>query len=176
MCIRDRRVTVLTCANSKGSHQLPLLLIGKSKYSGAFKNVRKLQIAPNCIQKSMESVDDSSVFRMVQGNIYSGGKKYQKEVGKKGNVLLLIDNTPTHPSVDLLERRNGSFKVLFLWANITSLLQPMDQGVIAVSYTHLLCLNPRLIHDLQHLPILDFFLSSSWFTWAKRDIYSKHYM
>lgn len=34
-------------------------------------------------------------------------KKYQKEVGKKRNVLLLIDNAPTHPSADLLERRNG---------------------------------------------------------------------
>ncbi|XP_054746758.1 jerky protein homolog-like [Anastrepha obliqua] len=57
-------------------------------------------------------------------------KKYQKKINKKGNVLLLLDNAPTHPSESLLERENGRFKALFLPPNVTSLLQPMDQGII----------------------------------------------
>lgn len=37
-------------------------------------------------------------------------KKHQNGSGKKGDVLLLVDNAPTHPSVDLLKRDNGRFK------------------------------------------------------------------
>ncbi|XP_038221607.1 jerky protein homolog-like, partial [Zerene cesonia] len=57
-------------------------------------------------------------------------KKRQNEIGKEGNVLLLLDNAPTHPSAELLERENGKFKAKFLPPNVTSLLQPMDQSVI----------------------------------------------
>ena len=57
-------------------------------------------------------------------------KRRQNEIGKQGNVLLLLDNAPTHPSAELLERENGKFKVKFLPPNVTSLLQPMDQSVI----------------------------------------------
>ncbi|XP_051162408.1 jerky protein homolog-like [Leptopilina boulardi] len=57
-------------------------------------------------------------------------KKFQNEIGKQGKVLLLLDNAPTHPSVETLERENGMFKVIFLPPNVTSLLQPMDQSVI----------------------------------------------
>lgn len=32
-------------------------------------------------------------------------KKRQNEIGKQGNVLLLLDNAPTHPSAELLERK-----------------------------------------------------------------------
>ncbi|CAG4982090.1 unnamed protein product [Parnassius apollo] len=42
----------------------------------------------------------------------------------------LLDNAPTHPSAELLERENGKFKVKFLPPNVTSLLQPMDQSII----------------------------------------------
>lgn len=38
------RVTALNCANSTGSHKIPLLLIGKSKSPRAFKNVKKLPL------------------------------------------------------------------------------------------------------------------------------------
>ena len=42
------------------------------------------------------------------------------------NVLLLLDNCPTHPGVEGLT----SIKVAMLPANATSKLQPMGQGII----------------------------------------------
>jgi len=57
-------------------------------------------------------------------------KKFQKDVGKEGNVLLLLDNAPSHPSAETLSRENGRFTVKFLPPNVTSILQPMDQSVI----------------------------------------------
>ncbi|XP_054745991.1 jerky protein homolog-like [Anastrepha obliqua] len=57
-------------------------------------------------------------------------KKHQIETGDTGNVLLVIDNAPSDPSNLSLEREDGKFKVIFLPPNVTSVLQPMDQGVI----------------------------------------------
>ena len=57
-------------------------------------------------------------------------KKNRMESGEIGNVLLVIDNAPSHTSCLSLERENGKFKVIFLPTNVTSILKPMDQGVI----------------------------------------------
>jgi hypothetical protein len=43
---------------------------------------------------------------------------------------LLLDNAPAHPSADLLRLKNGKIKCLFLTTYTSSLIQPMDQGVI----------------------------------------------
>lgn len=40
----------------------------------------------------------------------------------------MLDNAPSHPNADALERENGRFKVTFLPSNVTSLLQPMYQS------------------------------------------------
>ncbi len=41
-----------------------------------------------------------------------------------------MDNAPSHPDVDLLQSQDGNFICVYLPPNTTSLLQPMDQGVI----------------------------------------------
>ena len=51
-------------------------------------------------------------------------------------MLLVVDNAPTHPTEELLERGNGQFKTNFLPPNVTSLLQPMDQSVIETMKRH----------------------------------------
>ena len=42
------------------------------------------------------------------------------------NVLLFVDNAPPHPK----DFRLSNVEVVFLPVNITSLLQPLDQGII----------------------------------------------
>lgn len=51
-------------------------------------------------------------------------------------MLLIVDNAPTHPTAELLERENGQLKSTFLPPNVTSLLQPMDQSVIETMKRH----------------------------------------
>ena len=41
------------------------------------------------------------------------------------NVLLFLDNAPSHPTLDL-----SNVKLVFFPPNTTSVLQPIDQGVI----------------------------------------------
>ena len=56
-------------------------------------------------------------------------KKHRQRKGKTKKVLLIIDNVPTHPSHDKINKLDEDFKVQFLPPNMTALLQPMDQGI-----------------------------------------------
>jgi hypothetical protein len=50
-------------------------------------------------------------------------------------VLLIINNAPGHPTSIAIENEN--VKVVFLSPNTTSILQPLDQGIIqCVKATH----------------------------------------
>ena len=56
--------------------------------------------------------------------------EYQRAKGLPVKALLLMDNAPSHPSTQLLQSQDGNIKCLFLPPNTTSLIQPMDQGVL----------------------------------------------
>jgi hypothetical protein len=45
-------------------------------------------------------------------------------------AVLLFDNTPSHPSEDILKSEGGNIFVKYLPPNVTTLIQLMDQGVI----------------------------------------------
>uniref|UniRef100_A0A1B6LJJ7 HTH CENPB-type domain-containing protein n=1 Tax=Graphocephala atropunctata TaxID=36148 RepID=A0A1B6LJJ7_9HEMI len=123
------RVTTLNCGNSTGNHRLPLLMIGKSKNPRAFKNVKKLPVIYKNQKKAWMT---AALFTEWFHDVFIPEvKRYQKALGKEGSkVLLLLDNAPTHPTENLLEREDGRFRAMFLPPNVTSLLQPMDQSVI----------------------------------------------
>jgi hypothetical protein len=53
-------------------------------------------------------------------------KKYLEEKGLEFKALLLIDNAPSHPEID-----HPNIQLLFLPPNTTSLIQSLDQGIIA---------------------------------------------
>lgn len=60
-----------------------------------------------------------------------GVKKHPQNKGKTGKVLLIIDNSPTLPSlIQLHNNINKDFKVQFLYPIVTMLLHLMGQGVI----------------------------------------------
>lgn len=48
----------------------------------------------------------------------------------KEKRLLLLDNAPSHPSAATLQSPDGKIKSIFLPPNTTSIIQPMDQGVL----------------------------------------------
>ncbi|KFD51862.1 hypothetical protein M514_07191 [Trichuris suis] len=75
---------------------------------------------------------DCEVFKhWFKSTFISEVKHYQKTAGKSGKVLLLIDNAPSHPSAESLSKIDELVTVKLLPPNVASLIQPMDQGVIA---------------------------------------------
>lgn len=120
------RVTVLMCSNATGEHKLKLLVIGKSKTPRCFKN--KSMPLHYCHQKSAWM--DSDIFKnWFHCNFVKEVTSYLEEQSLPIKAVLLIDNAPSHPNES--ELKCGDIYAKFLPANVTSVIQPMDQGVIA---------------------------------------------
>ena len=112
----------MAAGNATGE-KLPIFVIGKSKRPHCFKNVKSLPCQYIAQKKSWM---DSKIFedwvRKIDRKIYTDGRK----------IALIIDNCPAHPPVSDLT----NIQLIFLPPNTTSVLQPMDQGVIRSLKTH----------------------------------------
>lgn len=123
-------ITALACANATGSHRLPMLVIGKSKKPRCFKYVNRSAMLIVYTSQKSAWMDRPIFMKWLTETFITYIKAYQLKNGKRESTLLLLDNAPTHPSCDILNEKDEFIKVMFLPPNKTSLLQPMDQGVI----------------------------------------------
>lgn len=127
------RVTVNACANASGSIKLPLQLIGKAKRPRCFKNVNTdLLPVQYCGQKSAWMSCD--IFHSwFHDTFVPAVRKELGALGLEKKAVLLLDNCPAHPDAKELISDDGQITALYLPPNVTSLIQPMDQGVRSVA-------------------------------------------
>lgn len=111
------RVTLLVGANMDGSQKLPLLMIGKSANPRCFKNVKSKPVDYESNKKAWMT---GEIFGKWFLNL---DKKFGKE---KRKILLFINNCSAHNTIPQME----NVMVIFFPANMTSVVQPMDQGII----------------------------------------------
>lgn len=119
------RVTVMVCTNASGTHKIPLLIIGKSQKPRCFKNIRKLPVEYRG-QKSAWITKDLTLDWYKNIFLPAVIEKH----GTDQKILLLLDNAPSHPSIKDFQEVSDICTVMFLPPNVTSLIQPMDQGII----------------------------------------------
>lgn len=115
--LSKERLTLLVGANMDGTEKLPLLMIGKSANPRCFKNVKS---------KPVEYVNSPRAWMtgpLFENWLLKMNKKFKKE---KRHVIIFIDNCTAHNTIPLME----NVKVIFFPANMTSVIQPMDQGII----------------------------------------------
>ncbi|XP_051784749.1 tigger transposable element-derived protein 4-like [Erpetoichthys calabaricus] len=112
------RLTLLLACNMDGSEKLPPLVIGKSKEPRCFKNVKKLSVAyeANC-NAWMTSEGWLQWLKKLNNSMWS----------KRQQIVLLCDDCAAQ-SDDI---RLTNIKLVFMPPNTTSLIQPIDQGIIA---------------------------------------------
>ncbi|XP_060845567.1 jerky protein homolog-like [Rhopalosiphum padi] len=122
------KITAIVCANASGDHALPLLVIGKTIKPRCFKNVPQLPVKYKA-QKSAR-INSDLFYEWYSGEFIPRVKRERECKGRKGKVLLLLDNAPSHFSVEKLNRVNSDFNVMFFPVSTTAIIQPMDQGVI----------------------------------------------
>lgn len=114
-----KRITVLLCANMDGSDKRPLLVIGKSAKPRCFKGNRSLPV------KYMANTR-AWMTRAIFGEWVQA---FDRDMGRQGRkVCLLLDNCSAHIIEDDAELENVQLK--FFPPNCTSIIQPLDQGVI----------------------------------------------
>lgn len=166
------RLTVMACANASGKHKIPLMVIGKSAHPRAIKNISHNAL-PVYYTHQKSAWMDSTLFKTwFYDKFVPAVTRFLRNRKLPIKAVLLVDNAPSHPSEH--ELRKGDIIVKFLPPNVTSVLQPMDQGVlenIKRNYRrqlleHLLELteNADLMSCLKKITIRDviYFLSEAW--------------
>ena len=142
------RLTGMAAGNAIGE-KLPIFVIGKSNTPHCFKHIKNLPCKYKSQKKSwMDSQILEEWVRKLDRTFRMEGRK----------IALLVDNCPAHPSISDLT----NVQLVFLSPN-TSVLQPMDQGVIRSLKVHyrgrvvrLLCraLDKTKISILQAMKVL----------------------
>lgn len=126
---KKERVTILACSNATGAHKLTLGFIGKSKKPRAFKNCRDFSSLPVWYRHQKSAWMNSILFKeWFHNQFVPQVEKHLEKNNLPRKAVLLLDNAPSHP--DQEELKDGEIKCLFLPPNVTSLCQPMDQGVL----------------------------------------------
>lgn len=127
--INKERITILFGGNAAGNLKLTPLVIGRSKNPRAFKNIDKRGL-PVIYMNNTKAWMTHYIFKeWFYRHFCIETKRFCEEKGIPFKVLLLLDNAGGHPPASELDHPN--VKVRFLPANTTSLIQPMDMGVIS---------------------------------------------
>ena len=114
-----RRLTVLLGANADGSDKLVPLVIGKSKKPRCYKE-KKVKKPPVNYSSNKTAWMTADIFPEYLSN-------WNSKLRKEGrNVLLFYDGCSSHPVKPTL----SNIKAITFPPNATSVLQPMDAGVI----------------------------------------------
>lgn len=111
------RLTVLLCASMTGEKVDPLI-IGKAKNPRCFKgsHIDKLPVDWYSNKKAWMTRDIMSDWLM----------KFDRKMERQNRkVILFLDNATSHPNIRL-----ENVKLFFFPPNMTSVCQPLDQGVI----------------------------------------------
>lgn len=112
------RISVLFCVNSDGSDMREPLVIGKSLKPRCFKNTKTLPVKYYANKKAWMT---TNIF-----NLFLKDLDTEMRV-KRRNILMFVDNCAAH-STDTTFLKN--VKIVFYPANCTSVLQPLDMGII----------------------------------------------
>ena len=112
------RITMLLLCNQNGSEKF-IFTIGKSKSPRCFHRVRQLPVKYFANSKAwMTSEIWSQIITQLDQDFYS----------RKRKIILFVDNATCHNLIETIRLR--SIRIIFLPPNTTSLIQPLDQGII----------------------------------------------
>lgn len=127
--VSKERITVALCSNASGTHKIPLFVIGTAAKPRAFKNIN-METLPVYYRSQKSAWMDTYLFReWFVCEFVPKVKNHLTKLNLPIKALLLLDNAPTHQE-GLQCDDEKEIKLLFLPPNVTSLQQPMDQGVI----------------------------------------------
>ncbi|XP_065667946.1 tigger transposable element-derived protein 4-like [Hydra vulgaris] len=116
------RLTGIAAGSATGE-KLPMFVIGKSKNPRCFKHIKQLPCTYKNQLKSWMTGDLFTEWVMKLDSFFRAQDR---------KVALLVDNCSAHPHIEGLSNINQ----IFFPPNTTSVLQPMDQGVIRSLKAH----------------------------------------
>ncbi|XP_017787740.1 PREDICTED: tigger transposable element-derived protein 2-like [Habropoda laboriosa] len=156
--IKKDRVNIGLCVNATGTHKLLPLFVHEYERPKALKHV-KIHELPVVYKYQKNAWIDSVVFaNWLENHFKHEVKKHQIESETCGKILLLIDNCKSHyVQTTITKLKDDNIEVIFLPKICTSILQPMDQGIIAKLKG---CFRYQLLKKILDFPhgIMEFYL------------------
>nr|XP_032525925.1 zinc finger and BTB domain-containing protein 11-like [Danaus plexippus plexippus] len=137
------RITLLVCSNASGDHITKPMLINRFLSPRAMKGIDKTTLPVHWRANENAWVTADIFHDWFYNCFVPEVENYSKTKNVSSKALLLIDDAPQHP-VDLV---HPNVKVLFLPANTTSILQPLDQGVMKTIKSHYIRRTLELISE-----------------------------
>nr|XP_033328818.1 tigger transposable element-derived protein 1-like [Megalopta genalis] len=138
------RLMLLLCSNASGVFMTKPLLVYRSLNSRALKGVNRNTL-PVYWKANPRAWVTGNLFKDWFLNCFVPNvERYLRQKNLSFKALLLLDNAPCHPQ----DMNNPNVKILFLPPNTTSLLQPLDQGIIYTSKTYYIRRGLRWILDV----------------------------
>lgn len=123
------RLTLLLGGNVSGDYKIKPLLVYHSENPRALKNIAKESL-PVIWKSNAKAWVTQSIFQdWFSHSFVPEVKNYCEKNNIPFRILLLLDNAPGHPATLCDDHEN--IKLMYLPPNTTSLIQPLDQGVIA---------------------------------------------
>lgn len=120
------RITIMMCSNAKGTCIFKPLLINKFLNPRALKNIDKKTL-PVYWDANSKGWMTAVLFRKWFNDCFVPDvERYLERTNLSFKALLLVDNASGHPS----DLNHPNIKVVFLPPNTTSIIQPLDQGII----------------------------------------------
>ena len=141
--------------------KMPLQVIGKAKCPRCFKglNMKLLPVVYNGQTNVWMTCD--ILHAWFHHSFVPTVRDELSKLGLLPKAVLVLDNCPAHPEAEELVSDDGNIFAHFLPPNVTSLIQPMDQGVlVALKRRYKRKLLHRLIIEEENgASIVDFFKS-----------------
>nr|XP_023648729.1 tigger transposable element-derived protein 1-like isoform X2 [Paramormyrops kingsleyae] len=131
------RLTLLLGGNASGTCKLKPLLGYPCENPRALKGVSKATLPVHYRSNSNAWITVPVFEDWFVSCFIPEVEKYCKENDVPFKIMLILDNAPGHPAD--LDDFHPNVKVVYLPPNIASLIQPMDQGVIANLKAYYLC-------------------------------------
>ena len=123
--------TLLLCTNAKGDFNCKPLMVYRAPSSQAFKgkSVNHMPVHWRWNKKAWMTSD------WFQSCFIPEVEYYLQDRNLAFKILLILDNVPVH-CCEELTNAHPNVEVLFLPPNATSLIQPLDQGIIKAFKAH----------------------------------------
>lgn len=125
------RVTLLFCSNASGDRMLKPLLVNRALKPRSMKGQDFNKLPVHWMANKKAWVTTVIFTEWFNKCFVPEVRRYLNAKCLEFKVLLILDNAPGHP---VLEHPNVQF--CFLPPNTTSLIQPLDQGIIATFKIH----------------------------------------
>ena len=124
------RFTVLFCVNQSGSHKVKPLVVHTAKHPRCYNHLSSMKDAPVYWMDQPSAWITAPLMKkwVLQMFVPEARRKCRRD-GREFRVCLVMDNCRAHP--EYLQDIHPNVEVVFLPPNTTSLIQPLDQELIA---------------------------------------------